>query len=361
MFNIKKNMQDAQPKTTSNKPRIRMITAIIALIIGVCGGCIVWYKVQLRPVGGNANQLIKITITEGSSSDAIGKLLQDKSIIKNANAFELYIRLHNKNNNLQAGSYRLSPSEAVPEIVNHLVNGSIDTFDITFLPGDTLAANVKILKAAGYTETEINTALSKTYTGTVFDTKPASADLEGYIYGDTYKFNSGATVEQILQRTFDEFSQKINDNNIVAGLKKQGLNLYQGITLASIIQREISSPTSRSEPTTDQKQVAQVFLARLNSDATLGSDVTYQYIADKLGVTRDPNIDSPYNTRKYTGLPPGPISVPDITSLLAVANPASTDYLYFLSGDDDVTYFAKTYTEHQQNITNHCQKKCATT
>ena len=97
----------------------------------------------------------------------------------------------------------------------------------------------------------------------------------------------------------------------------------------------------------------------MKAGMTLGSDVTYQYAADKLGVARDPNLDSPYNTRKYKGLPPGPISSPGLSALQAAAAPASGDYLFFLSGDDNKTYFAHTNEQHEQNILQHCQKKCA--
>ena len=90
----------------------------------------------------------------------------------------------------------------------------------------------------------------------------------------------------------------------------------------------------------------------------LGSDVTYQYIADKTGVTRDPNLDSPYNTRRYAGLPPGPIATPGLSALQAVAEPEDSDYLYFLSGDDHVTYYGRTLKEHEANIANHCKVKC---
>jgi UPF0755 protein len=90
----------------------------------------------------------------------------------------------------------------------------------------------------------------------------------------------------------------------------------------------------------------------------LGSDPTYQYAADKMGVPRSTTLDSPYNTRRYPGLPPGPIAVPGEKALVAVVSPAEGDYLYFLSGDDDVTYFSRTFEEHEQNIVTHCQKKC---
>jgi UPF0755 protein len=105
-------------------------------------------------------------------------------------------------------------------------------------------------------------------------------------------------------------------------------------------------------------QIAQVFYSRLALGMPLGSDVTYQYIADKTAVARDTNLDSPYNTRRYAGLPPGPISAPGAKALAATASPAEGDYLYFLSGDDDVTYFARTLEEHESNKVNHCQEKC---
>ena len=121
--------------------------------------------------------------------------------------------------------------------------------------------------------------------------------------------------------------------------------------MASIIQREVITAA-------DAAQVAQVFKKRYDMGMQLGSDVTYQYIADKTGQARNVNLDSPYNTRRYAGLPPGPISTPGLAALKAVAQPAKGDYLYFLSGDDDKTYFARTNEEHEKNIRNHCQEKC---
>ena len=93
---------------------------------------------------------------------------------------------------------------------------------------------------------------------------------------------------------------------------------------------------------------------------SLGSDVTFQYAAIKQGVPATPTLDSPYNTRLHLGLPPGPISSPGITALKAVAAPATTDYLFFLSGDDGITYFAHTVDEHEANIKNHCAVNCST-
>ena len=209
-----------------------------------------------------------------------------------------------------------------------------------------------MLIAAGYGDAEVDAALSKSYDSPLFEGKPASADLEGYIYGETYSFGTDTSVEAILEHVFEEFYSVIEENGLVAKYQAQGLSLYEGITLASIIQREASQKGD------DMPQIAQVFYSRLELGMPLGSDVTYQYIADKTGVARDPGLDSPYNTRRYAGLPPGPIATPGEKALLAVAAPAQGNYLYFLSGDDNVTYFGRTLDEHEANIVSHCQEKC---
>lgn len=323
---------------------------LLLLVIGVVVGAWFWYQAQLAPLGKDSNEHVKVTIEQGTTPAQIAELLEEKKVIRSSTAFGLYTRFSQTQNQLQAGSYRLSPADSTPEIVKHLVKGNVDTFDITFYPGATLKGNREALIKAGYSEQEVDAALNASYESPLFADKPVSADLEGYIYGDTYKFGSGATVQQILQYTFDTYASVIEEHDLVAKFKAQGLNLFQGITLASIIQRESGG--------NDEAQIASVFYNRLAIDMELGSDVTYQYIADKTGVARDPNLDSPYNTRRYAGLPPGPIAAPGLKALLGAANPADTDYLFFLSGDDNVTYYGRTLEEHEQNIADHCKEKC---
>jgi len=342
------------PKGKSPKKKIILwiIGCLLALVVATVGGAFVWYNYSLRAVNTSDTSRIRVDIASGSSPSSISQLLSDKKLIRSTLAFDIYTRMSNTRSKLQAGTYSLSPSESTQAIVDHLVKGKVDQFNITFLPGATLAEDRAALINSGYSSSEVDAALQKTYDSPLFTGKPASADLEGYIYGETYNFDSSATVEQILTKAFSQYYQAIQDNNLIAGFKAQGLDLYQGITLASIIQREVSSSS-------DQKQVAQVFLKRLASGIPLGSDVTYQYAAKKLGVAPSPDLDSPYNTRKYPGLPPGPISTPGLGALEAVASPASGNYLYFLSGDDNVTYFATTEQEHEQNIQDHCKIKCS--
>ncbi len=349
----------ARPKRSLKKVILWTSLALVGVGIILASAGLVWYNLQIRPLGTDANQHVLLTIDPGQSPAQIGQLLQSKNVIRSSVAFDIYTRLTNKRNNLQAGTYRLSPSESMPAIVDHLVKGDVDEFSITFYPGATLKQHRQVLIDAGYSAAEVDSALSATYTSPLFEGKPASADLEGYIYGQTYRFGAGATVSDILNRTFQQFYSDLTANNLIPAIKSHGYSLYQGITLASIIQKEVASPVGSTVPTSDQKQVAQIFYSRLASGMTLGSDVTYQYAADKMGVPRDPNLDSPYNTRRYPGLPPGPISSPGITALKAVAYPASGNYLYFLSGDDNVTYFATTEAQHLANIKAHCQIKCS--
>ena len=286
------------PHRKLKKSILWIVASVVAAIIIAGLGFLIWYKVQLAPLGGDVNKHVVVTIVSGASPSSIGQQLQQGGVIRSNVAFDIYTRLNGKRNILQAGTYRLSPSESVQEIVGHLVKGDVDRFSITFYPGGTLSQHRKVFIAAGYSENEVDVALQASYDSPLFISKPASADLEGYIYGETYQFSAGASVADILQRTFDEYYSALKENGIIDDINAQGLSLYQGITLASIVQKEVLSPAS-ADPSKDQKQVAQVFYSRLNSGMTLGSDVTYQYAADKQGVARDTNLDSPYNTRRY--------------------------------------------------------------
>jgi UPF0755 protein len=335
---------------------------LISAVFVVLAAAVAWYATALRPVDSGDARRERVIVAPGSSLVTIGDMLEEKRLIRSRLAFSLYVRFTGAGARLQAGTYSLSPSESAAEIIRHFISGNVDQVSITFLPGTTLrrlqgesGKRTDIESAlldAGYEQEEIDAAFTKSYGHPLFADKPAGTDLEGYVFGETYKFGGSATVEKILEQTFDEYYRVIEKNNLIAGFKAQGLNLYQGITLASIIQREVTTPA-------DQKQVAQIFLTRLKRGEMLGSDVTYQYAAKKAGVPPTPALDSPYNTRKVAGLPPGPISMPGESALQAVAAPASGDYVFFLSGDDDVTYFARTIGEHEANIRNYCQKKCS--
>ena len=334
------------------KPLLRwIILTFVALVATVIIGGLTWYNVNTGAVDPNDTQPIAVSVKSGSSPSAIATTLKQAGVIKSELAFDIYTKLAGKRSSLQAGDYIFTKSQNLEEIVTSMVKGpSSNDITVTFKPGATLAENKEVLRKLGYSDTDIDAGMKIDFDHPMFEGKPQTADLEGYLYGETYRFAKGTSVRAIVVRFLDDFYEVVKQNDLISLYKQQGLSLYQGITLASIIQRESGGD--------DKAQIAQVFLLRLSKGMMLGSDVTYQYIADKLGITRDPNIHNKYNTRVYTGLPPGPIATPGKDALLAVGKPASGDYLFFLSGDDGITYFARTNEEHNLNIQNHCRQKC---
>ena len=336
--------------TRNKKKTVFKIATVVAIVfVVILMGVLFWYNISSSPLNPKGTSTT-VTIKAGSTPAQIANQLQEEKIIRSATAFRINAKFQGVENKLQAGSYSLSPSFNLTQIIDYLVSGKVTSTTITFLPGATLADNKKVLLKAGYQESEINQAFAKKYESPLFAGKPETADLEGYIYGETYTFSKDTPVETVLETTFDQFYKVLTQNNLIESYKKEDFTLFQAITLASIIQREANGG--------EEPQIAQVFLSRLKKDMPLGSDPTYQYIADKLGVKRSTTLDNPYNTRIYKGLPPGPIASPGLPALKAVANPADTTYLFFLHGDDDEAYFAHDYEQHEANINKHCQKKC---
>lgn len=347
--------------------KISLAVLLVLVVAGIVAS-VFWYNSQLSPVDEKNDAKVRIHIKEGTSAGAIIDELASKKVIRSAPAASIYLRINGTGKGFQTGVYSVSPSQSVPEIVQHLTSGRADEKSIMLYPGAMLHDKsgkpenqrtdvFAVLKDAGYSEAGINRAFSANYRGSVLADKPKDSSLEGYIYGETYFVATDATPEQIIQRAIDEFSMIVEKNDLKAKFAKRGLTLYQGITLASIVQRESVGCRGKAV-CEDQRNIAAVFYNRMKADMNLGSDVTYHYAADSKGVARDFLLDSPYNTRIHSGLPPGPIAVPGLSALNAVADPANVDYLFFLSGDDHVTYFAKTDAEHQANIRNHCHDKC---
>lgn len=232
------------------------------------------------------------------------------------------------------------------------------SFDFMIKPGETIFDIQDNLIALGYSETEVESAFYANYDFDFLKNRPSGATLEGYLYGETHTFYENTPVTEILEAFLSDMSDVITENDLEARYQNQGLTLHEGITLASVIQKEAKSA--------EQATVAQVFLTRLNNGISLGSDVTASYAADVIDPERQIyttnsevlTIDSCYNTRLYQGLPCGPISNPGLSALLAVAEPSETSYLYFLTGDDGMMYYSYTEDEHVQNIYSHCQNLC---
>lgn len=350
-----------KPKKTG---RLILIWAsiVIGLVILALLTAVLWFRHELTPVSNDTKQTVAIDVEAGLTPPQIGDLLEKKGVIRSAFAFQIYGRLSRARDNLQAGSYLLKPSESTPQIVKHLEKGDVKQLKITFGGGSTIDIDKQVLIKAGFTATEVDAALQADYSDVaVLSDKPAGTSLEGYLYNDTYYFNTGVSAETVVRASIERLNQIITDNKLASGFTQHGLNMYQAITLASVVQAEENNSGY-------QATVAQIFYNRLNAGMTLGSDVTALYGVRQAGIPLpDDNIsaaaiavdyDSPYNTRIHTGLPIGPVGNPGESALKAVASPAPTDALFFLSGDDNKLYTANTDAEHEQNRIDHCQIKC---
>lgn len=335
---------------------------LIFIVLGV--GALIWYRKSITPIvsdcGSADCSVIEFEIKEGQTSTEIAQALEEQGIIRSSLAYQIFLKLEGSNFIAQTGTYSLSKDMSIQKIIENFNAGpDAQTFTITFLPGGTLNAARARLKEKGYTDEEITAAFNKQYDHAMLKTKPVDASLEGYIYGETYEFFVGTSVEEILERTFDQLALEVKENNLEEGFKKQGLTLHEGIVLASVVQRESGILPD------DMSKVAQVFLKRLAIGVPLGSDAIIAYYADQQVENRDKTDMSylettpcPWNSRRCTGLPPSAISSPGAGALNAVAHPADTDYLYFLTGDDGKMYYGQTEAEHEQNKVDHCQELC---
>ena len=216
------------------------------------------------------------------------------------------------------------------------------TFDFTIRPGETIYEIKSALAEAGYEQAEIEEAFNADYDFAFLKERPEGATLEGYLFGETHEFYKTATVKEVLETYLTGMGQVIEENDLEAKFAARGLSLFEGITLASIVQSEAGSLAS------DMPNVASVFYNRLAYGIPLGSDVTVSYALDTIDPDRQSytdnqaalTVESCYNTRANTGLPCGPISNPGLSALLAAAEPADTSYLYFLTGDDGMMYYS---------------------
>ena len=396
--------ESPRPVKSSEKPmkkvkRILLSFFILLFLAGLFGGGYYWYSLQ--PVSSancrfdsakaaaesnekESNSVCEyqtIEISAGESVKQIANNLKQADLIRNPLAFELYARINNLHAKLKTGKYSFRKTMSARAIAKQLVNGvvSSDVFNLTILPGTNLLGDkgksqtgiIHQFRTLGYSEEEINQALTKHYDNPVLkglyadETKlsnpeiPVKLALEGYLYGETYQFYNHEKLENVITTILNQFNDVVVSNQLEEKFKARGLSLREGIILASIIQKE-----ARTE---DMPGVSMVFQNRLRQGIALGSDVTATYAADITGIDRANAtnadilaVNSLYNTRKFPGLPPGPIAVPSKAALLAVAEPDSSkaSMLYFLTGDDGLMYYSSTDAEHNQKIRDHCQKLC---
>lgn len=338
-------------KWSGSRPWLVISIALILILGGGIIGLRSWYEHSLEPVS-SSNSGVYFTVTPGSGLHTVSSKLKNAGLIRSSRAFETYTRSHELPDKIQAGTYILSPSMSVKQIIEKIVNGDVAKNLLTILPQKRLDEVKQTFGAAGYSPSQIEIAFNPdTYSGhPALASRPSGATLEGYLYPDSFEKLTDTPAQTIIRESLDEMNKHLTAD-VLNGFAAQSLTTYRGITLASIVAQETDDPVF-------QPMVAQVFMNRLRNGMALQSNVTANYAADIAGKPRDLSIDSPYNTYLHIDLPPGPISNVNSSALDAVAHPSSNDYLYFVAGDDNKIHFSRTQAEHDDAVRKYCIKKC---
>lgn len=317
------------------------ILAAIVVVVAAIGG---WYDLALRPVSHPSSKSLDYTLAPGTKVTDVATQLQHQGIIRSATAFTWYVTLTDLRRSLEAGDYSLNPGQSTPQIAHVIAGGQVAQHNLVVPEGSTVTQIRAAAGKQGITAAAFNAALGASYTSTVLAGRPAGdSSLEGYLYPDTYEVKQPPNAQTVIQTMLDTFSRQVDATDIPQGFAAEGLSLHQGVTLASIVEKEVPGAQ-------DQAMVAQVFLNRIKDGLPLQSDVTVDYAAELTGLPFSTTLNSPYNTYVNKGLPPGPICNPGLSAMKAVAHPTPNSYLYFVAGKDGVTHYATTYAQHQQNV-----------
>jgi UPF0755 protein len=347
------NEKNRSPDPFSPPYKKWVIGGIIIIVITLIGGMVYWrdYNNDLSPRDPSNTLRHRVIVKDGETIAQIAAKLERQQLIRSHDAFQQYIRLERPRTTLKTGCYSFTPGNSVASIVEKLSKGDTAACFVTITPGRTLKQITEDLTAYEYSQQDIKAALTKSYSTPLLKDKPKNMDLEGYLYPETFDMQADTDPAKLFQRSMDTLYTKLQKDNLIEKFSTRKLTIHQALTMASIIQKEASDPT-------DQKQIAQVFFSRLDKGMKLETDPTFIYAAEKLGVPPSVSVDSPYNTRKYPGLPPGPIGNMNYSALEAVAYPASGDFLYFVAGDDGTTHFSHTLQEHEAATAKYCKKNC---
>ena len=327
---------------------LALVLALVGVVIGVRQA----YYHNLRPLNDN-QQTVIVEIPSGSSVQEIADMLVEKKVTRNNWSFEWYVHSKELTNKLQAGTYALSSSSDIPTIVKTLTKGRVATKLITILPGKRIDQVRAGLINDGFSVEAVDSAMQPAQYRDlpVMRFVPADAqNLEGLLFPDSFQRDQSTTPHHIIRQSLKAMGDKLTPD-VQSALAQRGLTVYQGLILASMVEKEVSKQNERD-------QVAQVFLLRLQKDMSLGSDVTALYGSIMAGQGTKLRYDTPYNTLINKGLPPGPISSISESSLSSVVNPAQTDWLFFVSGDAGITRFQHTNEQHQADAQKYCHKLC---
>ncbi len=329
--------------------RIRRLLGIgSAAALLAAGGGIWWAWRQLQPVSRSA-QKVRVAVKPGTGAEQIARQLEREGLVRNASLFLLYAHWKGDAGRFKPGVYRLSPNMSAAQISDLLQRGAGDPDDIsvTIPEGFTLSQIAQTLQEKGVIR-DAQAFLRMTRSASAPLSAPfplPKTGLEGYLYPETYRFHPQSAPERVAQTMLDTFTREFYTPHL-AEIRRSPHSLHQIVTIAAMIEREASAPQDRA-------RIAGVIENRLRRGMRLQIDATVLYALGRHKervLYRDLEVNSPYNTYRRAGLPPGPIASPGKPSLQAALRPERHDYLFYVARPDGTHQFTRTLAEHEKAV-----------
>jgi len=328
---------------------MKKLGLILLLILIAAAGVGAWIYMRVgEPYRGYEGPEQLVEVPAGAGSRSIGDRLVAAGVVRDAFSFRIGLYLSGEARRLQAGEYRFDRPMTPMEVIDKLARGDVYVITITFPEGLTVAEMAKIFetqklgRAAEFVEAARDPSPIKAL-------DPEARDLEGYLFPETYPLPRNTPAARLIAQMTNRF-ERVLTPDLRRAAEAKGLTIRQAVTLASIVEKE----ASRQE---ERPLVAAVYANRLRIGMPLQADPTVifglQRAGKYTGNLRREDLDlfdSPYNTYRYAGLPPGPIASPGRAAIEAALNPAAVDYLYFVSRNDGSHEFARTLDEHNRNV-----------
>jgi peptidoglycan lytic transglycosylase G len=316
---------------------------LIALVVAALAAYTVYAPIG-PPPGTSDDTATYVDIAPGTGTQGIAAQLEQAGVLRSRYAFDLLRAV--KGGKLLAGEYRFNHPAPATEVYQRIVRGDVYTRALTIPEGYNIFDIAHAVEATGFGPADAFLAAERSQTALIADLAPNAPSLEGYLFPDTYRFSRHATPAQMLGAMVRRFRQ------IGTQLGLDPTTAAQTVTLASLIEKEVSVDAERP-------LVAGVFTNRLAQGIPLATDPSVIYAALLAGRYRgtiyasDLQFDSPWNTYRYAGLPPGPICNPGIAALKSAIAPAHTDFLYFVADAEGHSQFSATLGEHAQQVENY--------
>ena len=330
------------------------IMVVFAVLLGVGGQRgYAWLRWQVVTPVADRSQPVMLTVKPAERPDQLADDLAAKGLIRDKQVFLAYFRYRGGDSRLRAGAFELNRSMSMDTIVNTLESGQESQVSVRMQEGATLTMMAAEAQRDGIGTATSYQAAASDLAGWQFDFlagRPhgAPGNLEGFLFPDTYQLARGDGVKELIRRQLERFGQvmtpQLRQDAGQANPARPATSLYDVVVLASIVEKEISKDS-------DRPIVCDVFYNRLSRNIPLGSDATVLYAIGKTAGTptqEDLAVSSPYNTRKFPGLPPGPISNPSLSALKACVYPQKTNYLFFFTDPKGTAHYAATYEQSLQ-------------